>query len=47
MRRRWRVERLLAWLQSYLRLVTCYERHAENFLGFVHVGCVCILLRLL
>ncbi len=35
MRRRWRVERLFAWLQNYRRLVTRYERHAENFLGFV------------
>ena len=44
MRRRWRVERLFAWLQNYRRLVTRYERHAENFLGFVHLGCICILL---
>ncbi len=45
MRRRWRVERLFAWLQNYRRLVTRYERHAENFLGFVYLGCICILLR--
>jgi len=45
MSRRWRVERLFAWLQNYRRLVTRYERHAENFLGFVHLGCICILLR--
>ena len=44
MRRRWRVERLFAWLQNYRRLVTRYEHHAENFLGFVHLGCICILL---
>jgi transposase len=47
MRRRWRVERLFAWLQNHRRLVTRYERHAENFLGFVHLGCICILLRYL
>ncbi len=45
MRRRWRVERLFAWLQNYRRLVTRYERHAENFLGFVYLGCICILIR--
>ncbi len=45
MSRRWRVERLFAWLQNYRRLVTRYERHSENFLGFVHLGCICILLR--
>ena len=43
--RRWKVERLFAWLQNYRRLVTRYERHAENFQGFVYLGCLCILLR--
>lgn len=44
-KRRWLVERLFAWLQNYRRLVTRWERHAENFLGFVRLGCICILLR--
>ncbi len=44
-RRRWLVERLLAWLQNFRRLVTRYEYHAENFLGFVQLGCIVILLR--
>jgi len=44
-KRRWLVERLFAWLQNYRRLVTRWERHAENFLGFLHLGCICILLR--
>jgi len=43
--RRWRIERLFAWLHNYRRLVIRYERHAENFLGFVHLGCICILFR--
>jgi transposase len=43
--RRWKVERLFAWLQNYRRLVTRWEYHAANFLGFVHLGCICILLR--
>jgi hypothetical protein len=30
---------------NYRRLVTRWERHAENFLGFVQLGCICILLR--
>lgn len=46
-RRRWRVERLNAWLQNFRRLVTRYEYHAENFLGFVQLGCIVILLRYL
>ena len=44
-RKRWKVERLFAWLQNYRRLITRHERHADNFLGFVHLGCICILLR--
>ncbi len=43
--RRWKVERLFAWLQNFRRLVVRYERHVENFLGFVHLGCIRILLR--
>jgi len=44
-RRRWRVERVFAWLQNFRRLVTRYERKASNFLGFVQLGCLVILLR--
>jgi transposase len=43
--RRWKIERLFAWLLSYRRLTNRWERHAENFLGFVQLGCLCILLR--
>lgn len=44
-RRRWKIERLFAWLHNFRRLVTRYERHAGNFLAFVQLGCVMILLR--
>jgi transposase len=44
-KRRWKVERLFAWLQNYRRLVTRYERRAANFAGFLHLACVMILLR--
>ena len=44
-RRRWRVERLFAWLQNFRRLVVRYEHDVLNFLGFVHLGCIVILLR--
>ncbi len=43
--RRWKVERLFAWLQNFRRLVTRYERHVENFLGFVQLACIIILSR--
>jgi len=44
-KRRWKVERLFAWLYNFRRLVVRYEYHAENFLGFVQLACVMILLR--
>ncbi len=44
-RRRWKVERLNAWLQNFRRILTRHEYHAENYLGFVHLGCIKILLR--
>jgi transposase len=44
-RRRWKVERLFAWLQNFRRLVVRYEYHADNFLGMIQLGCSIILLR--
>jgi transposase len=43
--RRWKVERLFAWLLRFRRVSERYEHKAENFLGFVHLGCLVILLR--
>jgi transposase len=44
-RKRWRVERLFAWLHWFRRLVIRWEYHAANFLGMVQLGCIKILLR--
>jgi transposase len=44
-RRRWKVERLFAWLFNFRRLVVRYEYHAENFQGLVHLAAAVILLR--
>ena len=44
-KRRWKVERLFAWLGNFRRLVVRNEWRVENFLGFVRLGCVMILLR--
>ena len=43
--RRWKMERLIAWLQNYRRVLVRWEYHVENFLGFVQLACVLILLR--
>ena len=44
-RRRWLVERLFAWLERFRRLVTRYEHNAANFLAFLKLGCILVLLR--
>ncbi len=44
-RRRWKVERLFAWLFNFRRLVVRYEYHAENFQGFIYLAAAVILLR--
>ena len=49
-RRRWKIERLFAWLGNFRRLVLRHEHHALKclgfvHLGFVHLGCMLIVLR--
>jgi len=44
-RRRWKVERLFALLHNFRRLVVRWERYPKNFLGFVQLGCILILVR--
>ncbi len=43
--RRWKVERLLAWLQNWRRLVVRYEFYEVNFRGMLHLGCLMLLLQ--
>jgi transposase len=42
---RWKVERLFAWLQNFRRIQVRHDRILENYLGFVLLGCMIILLR--
>ena len=44
-KKRWKVERLFAWLQNFRRLVVRYEYHLENFHAMLQLGCIVILLR--
>ena len=44
-KRRWKIERLFSWLQKFRRIATRFDFHDENYLGFVHLGCIKILLR--
>ena len=42
-RRRWKVERLFAWLHNFRRVVIRWEYYPENFLGMVQLACAVIL----
>jgi transposase len=44
-KRRWKVEGLFAWLKQFRRIVTRWEQKADNYLGFLQLGCMIILLR--
>ena len=44
-RRRWKIERLFAWLQNFRRIQVRHDRILENYLGFVLLGCMIIFLR--
>lgn len=44
-RRRWKVERLFAWLKQFRRVVVRWERKASNYLGILQLGCLVIVLR--
>lgn len=44
-KRRWKVERFFSWLYNSRRTVVRYEYHADNFLAFVQLACIIILLR--
>ncbi len=43
--RRWLVERYFAWLQWKRRLVVRWEYSASNFLGFVELASITMLLK--
>ena len=44
-KRRWKVERLFAWLQNFRRIQVRHDRFLENYLAFVLLGCLIIFLR--
>jgi transposase len=39
------VERFFAWMKSFRRIQTRYDRLASTYLGFLQLGCVMILMR--
>lgn len=46
-KRRWKIERFFAWLFNFRRTVVRYEYKEGNFLAFILLACMKILLRYL
>jgi transposase len=44
-RHRWKVERSIAWLHNYRRIVTRYEHYAFLYHGFVQMACMMVILK--
>lgn len=44
-RRRWKVERTIAWIQNFRRLVVRYEHHVHLFWGLCTLACLYTILR--
>ncbi|MDD5200163.1 MAG: IS5 family transposase [Terrimicrobiaceae bacterium] len=44
-KRRWTVERTIAWLQNYRRLCIRWEKSLPAFQGFLHLACALLLLK--
>jgi len=41
-KRRWKIERTIAWLGNYRRLVTRWERNDKMYQAFLHIACALI-----
>jgi len=44
-KRRWKIERSIAWAGNFRRLVVRYERDIKMYQAFFHVACILITLR--
>jgi len=44
-RRRWIVERTIAWLHNFRRIVVRWDRHVNIYKAFIHVACIMILVK--
>lgn len=44
-RKRWKIERLFAWLQNYRHLVVRYDYYLANYLAFAQLASLMILLK--
>ena len=42
---RWKVERFFAWIHNYRRCYVRYEYNDANFLAFVQIACIMIIMK--
>ena len=45
MKRRWKVERCLAWIKSHRRIDVRWDVYQENYLGFIRLTCSMLLIK--
>ena len=43
--RRWKVERLFAWLHNFRRVVVRWDYYPEHYQGFIQLACILMLLK--
>ena len=46
-KRRWKVERFFAWLQSWRHITVRYDYYVENYFSMIQLGCIMIYLNLI
>lgn len=44
-KRRWKIERLFAWIQNFRRCLIRFDYKLENYTGFLQLACIVMLLR--
>jgi four helix bundle protein len=44
-RRRWKIERLFAWLKNFRRVANRWDKRLDCYLAFVQLGCIALLVR--
>src|SRR5262249_37996047 len=45
LKRRWKVERSLAWLRSHRRIDVRWDVYPEHYLGFIQLACCMLLIK--
>lgn len=44
-KRRWKIERLFAWLKNFRRITNRWDKRLDCYLAFTYLGCIALLVR--